>query len=79
MDGMTDYKIIRRKIVTDVLDKYPDASSHTLARILFRDNPLFFKSHEQARGIVRIYRGVHGNHGRQAMKFTKYYKDESMA
>jgi len=75
----TPFSQIRRKIVLDALEKYKDTPSTTLARILFRDNPLIFKDTEDARGKIRMFRGKNGNYNRSSVKFTKYYQNESMA
>lgn len=58
-NGVPFYQL-RRKIITDHLDRFPDAGSLTIAKILFRDFPGYFKDIEEARGLIRIRRGKHG-------------------
>ena len=71
------YKEIKRKVLFDVLDKYPDVPNLTAARILFRDHPEFFDSIEQARSIIRYYRGAKGDVCRKALVETKYLRNET--
>ena len=75
----TPYRIIRNKLIFELLDKYPDASTRTIARIVYNDNPILFNSTEDVRNIVRRYRGAIGIKMRNSMKLTKYFKNESMA
>jgi hypothetical protein len=73
---MTPYQIERRKVIIKYLDKFPDAPTRLLARILVRDEPEYFKDIEYARDILRVYRGQQGPRGRKTMKFNKYFKHE---
>ena len=69
------YQQVRIKILFEHLEKYKDSPSHTLARILFRDHPDFFRSHEDARSAVRKYRGATGDNHRKLTRETKYYRN----
>ena len=69
---MTEYNLLRRKIIMDSLDRYPRISSRTLARMLVRDNPLVFESIEEARGMIRYYRGQKGQEARNKLQERKY-------
>jgi len=71
---MTDYLLLKRKIILDLLEKFPDVSSNTLAKIARRDNPKFFKDIEDARNVIRRYRGTKGKYTRETIKNQKYYK-----
>lgn len=75
MRGITPYRELVRKVVFEYFEKFPEIESHTLARILRRDHPEFFNSHEHARSYVRRYRGKHGKQSRKNIIITKYYKD----
>lgn len=75
MNYRSPYFQLRRKILFEHLDKYKDASSHSIARILVRDYPEYFKDREMARGLVRIYRGVSGKYHRERVKSNQYFKD----
>lgn len=68
---------IRNKIVSETLDKYPDAGNHSIARILYRDYPEYFKSMEDARYVVRYRRGKTGSHHLKYLKDKKYVKVQS--
>jgi hypothetical protein len=70
------YFSLKRQIIFDLLDKFPDASTRVLAKIAYRDNPAFFKDIEDARSIIRVYRGQSGNKLREEIKMKKYYKVE---
>lgn len=73
---MNPYQIERRKVIIKYLDRFPDAPTRLLARILVRNEPAYFKDIEFARDILRVYRGQHGARGRVTMKFNKYFKYE---
>lgn len=73
---MTPYQIQRRKLVCEYLDKYPDAPTKQLARMLVRDLPEYFNDIEKARGYLRCYRGAMGAYIRKSIIFTKYYKND---
>jgi len=72
---LNPYFEIRRKLITDLFDKFPELSIRGVARILWRDHPEFFNSPEHTRSTVRVLRGVNGKHNKKTYKFTKYYKD----
>jgi hypothetical protein len=76
MNGMSNFREERRKIVCKYLDKFPNASNHQLARMIFKDNPGLFSNQDSARSIIRIYKGSYGSLAKENMKFTKYYKNE---
>ena len=68
------YFTIRAKIIADYLDKYPEAGSHTIARILVRDYPEYFTSYDSARLAIRYRRGALGEQHRSNLKNRKYVK-----
>ncbi len=59
---------ITGKIVCDLLRKFPDAPSLTIARIAYRDNVSVFLTVEHARSIVRYHRGNNGLFNKQRLK-----------
>ena len=65
---------ISGQLAYDILDKFPDASTNALARILYRDNPKIYNSHDHARTLVRLYRGSTGNRLRNKIKANKHFK-----
>lgn len=71
---ISPYRRERRKLIIGYLDRYPDAPSRTLARMIFRDIPEYFRDEEHARSMIRIYRGKSGSEIREKVKFNKYYK-----
>lgn len=75
MSNNIPYLVIKRKVVFDLLDKFPDAPTRTLARILYKDNTCFFKDYEDARLIIRRYRGQNGASNRKDITFRKYFKE----
>ena len=52
------------KLVTALLDKYPDIASRTAAKLLRQMHPGAFKSLEVARSAVRHARGANGSYSR---------------
>jgi predicted phosphodiesterase len=54
----------RAEIVKDVLDRFPDFPSKGLAEKIWRENPLHFNDAEDARSIIRYYRGSSGDRNR---------------
>ena len=74
MKGRTEYLDLKRNCVFEYLDKYPDTPSKTIARMLKRDYTELFEDIEDARGVVRRYRGAQGKKMREEIKLTKYYK-----
>jgi len=74
MDRSTPYYQIRKKIIFDLLEKYPDTSTRGLSRIVARDFPEFFKDAEEARTHIRVYTGKSGGAMRERIKMRKYYK-----
>jgi hypothetical protein len=71
---MGQFKEERRKLVFEILDKYPDLSVRTTANILFMKHPGFFDNYELARGFVRYYRGKSGNNHRENCTNKKYFR-----
>lgn len=49
-----------RKLVNDLLAKFPDSSSHQIARMAYRDSPELFSGVDNARSMVRYARGAMG-------------------
>ena len=72
---MTPFQIERRKMMCIYMDKFPNASTRMLARIIYKEHPEFFNKFEHVRTMIREYRGSNGNYHRKAMRFTKYYKN----
>jgi hypothetical protein len=79
MQGRTPYKDEKRKAVFEIMDKFPDANTRALARIVYRDLPEYFSDCEAARCYIRSYRGQHGIACRKTYTITKYYKNVPVA
>lgn len=69
-----DFKTYKKDIVLSYLEKYPNASTQALSRIIFKENPLDFTSVEGVRGSVRKYRGENGKNNSPFT--TEFYRDE---
>ena len=78
MEGRTPYYDLKRQIVFDLLDKFPDASTNMLAKIVHRDNPGFFKDREAARCYIRGYKGALGDKQRETYKVRKYFTEDAL-
>ncbi len=74
MSYKTPYNQLKRKILFEHLEKYKDTPSRTIAKILARDYPDFFKDVEEARGHVRTFRGSHGVYLREVVKTNQFFK-----
>jgi hypothetical protein len=64
----------RRKLLFVIFDKFPDLSNRGTAAILVRDYPEYFKDFEDARHLVRLYRGKGGKWDREHIAIKKYYR-----
>lgn len=69
---MSDFKNIRNEKVNEVMNRFPDLPSRTLARVLFAEAPELFSSIDHARSIVRYLRGTNGDKNRKCVKNRKY-------
>jgi len=76
MNSNSPYYNIKRKIIFDILDKFPDTSIRSLAKIVYAEAPQFFKTVEAARTHIRFYKSKLGAYHRKYCKITKYYKNE---
>lgn len=55
------------RLCQEVLRRFPDLNSQALARKLCADHPLVFKDQEDARSVLRYYRGAHGDKNRDEL------------
>jgi len=69
-----EFYSLRRTVICDTLDRYPDMGSHTMARLLQRKYPEMFPSHEVTRNAIRYLRGVNGIQSRRVLKDKKYVR-----
>lgn len=60
------------RIVQEYCKKYPNYSSHLLAKVIFKENKMHFPDAESTRSLVRIARGKSGD------RFRKTVKDKSL-
>ena len=72
--GLSDHLVIRRKIITEEMDRFPDLPNRTLARLLMKKYPTMFPSEENTRSAVRYLRGAAGERKRFYLKDRKYAK-----
>lgn len=61
---------VKSKLVKAALGEFPKAATKTLAAVLFKWHPESFASIEQARGMVRLYRGNSGAASRKKARPT---------
>ena len=74
----TPYRIIRNKLIFELLDKYPDASIRSIAKIFINQNGNQFGDFEEIRNRIRYWRGSNGNYNRKVISTKKYFKDDKM-
>lgn len=53
-------KTITGNLAVELIKKFPNASTRSLAEILYNDNPLVFKTYEHARSTLKFHRGESG-------------------
>ncbi len=70
------YIEMRREIVFKYLEEYRELPSRTIARMIVRDNPHVFNDVEDARSVIRIWRGQKGKEKREKYKNRKFYTYE---
>ena len=69
---------VNQTIVIDYLEKHPNMATCTLAKLIYKDNPLDFKSYEATRGCIRVIRGEKGkSKGVEKYKRTEQEKKSS--
>lgn len=61
----------RSKIIIEYLEKFSNASTNEIARVILKDYPLDFKNFETVRGAVRYHRGEH-----VSKKTSEFQRDE---
>ena len=59
---------IKGDIVKSYIAKFPKATSKNLAQKIFKENGSVFSDMEDARSIVRYYRGAHGKESRRLVR-----------
>ena len=74
MKGLTDSMAIRRKAITDEMDKFPGIGSRTLTRLLMKKYPTMFTNEETTRSAIRYLRGASGDTHRSYLKDKTYAK-----
>jgi hypothetical protein len=74
MRGLSDYMVIRRKVITEEMDKFPDIGNRTLTRLLMKKYPTMFPLEETARSAIRYLRGSMGEIKRNQLKDKTYVK-----
>jgi hypothetical protein len=74
MNTQSSFFIIRRKVIFDCLDRFPDSGSLTLAKKIYKEHPELFTSVENVRNIIRFYRGSHGKKSLSTLKDKKYVR-----
>lgn len=75
MNGNQHRPSYKKDIIISYLEKYPNASTMAISRMIFKDNPLDFNSVAGVRGSVRRYRGELGPN--KSSPTTKHlYRDE---
>lgn len=68
---------INGETVKKYLEDYPDVSTRTLSRMIYKDNQALFSDEEQVRTIVRYYRGASGKGNLRTLKDKKFVRESS--
>lgn len=67
----------RKEVVLKYLEEYKDIGHAPLSRMIYENNRDLFNDSEQARSIIRYYRGKTGNHNRKYLKESKHLEKEA--
>lgn len=62
---------ITGQVVKEYLERFPNTSSHTLAKKIYTENKGLFATEDSARSAVRYYRGASGDRQRKSVKLEK--------
>ena len=62
-------------IVKQYLEEFPELPSLTLAKLIYKNNPVLFTDVEFVRNKIRTYRGSRGVHNRNALQDRRYYRE----
>lgn len=63
-----------KAVIIDYCKAYSEMQDRTLAKKVYSENLHLFKSVEQVRGLIRYYRGHHGEYNRKAVKDKEMIK-----
>jgi predicted phosphodiesterase len=69
-------KSLGAEIVKTYLKKYPSTPSLTLAKKIFKENKLQFKSVETVRSLIRAYRGKYGATNKKQYKDNEFFNQK---
>ena len=75
MRGVTEFGHIRREIIFDCFERFPNHGNHTIAKKIYKDHPALFRCFETCRSLVRYYRGSSGDGGRKRLATRKYVRE----
>ena len=67
-------KKVTGQIIVELLDRFPNAYTHTLANKAVDDNPGVFNSRDHARSVIRYYRGALGDKERNKLSDKKHLR-----
>lgn len=56
---------IKREVVLEYINKFPNSSKKSLANLIYKENPELFINAENARTIIRYYTGTNGDKARE--------------
>jgi len=71
---MKSFNEIRREVLFEALEEFPEYGSMTIAKLLFYKHPELWDSPERIRDNVRYYRGIHGKKNLNDLKNKKYVR-----
>lgn len=68
-------KTVQGEIAEDLLTRFPNASSNSLAKKAYNENPEVFSDKEQARSLIRYYRGAMGRLNKNRLTDTRFVRE----
>lgn len=61
--------------IKKLIARFPDTPNLTLAKKAYKDSPSLFKDVENARALIRIYKGSIGSHARKTVKDNTLFQE----
>jgi len=68
-------KRLAGQIVTEYLEKFPTLNSHTLSRLIYKDNPEVWSDAGTVRGLIRYHRGASGDKNRKHLADERFVRE----
>ena len=75
MKGISGFRDIRRKIIFDCFDRFPEHGNRTIAKKIYKEHPELFRCFETCCSTIRYYRGASGDQLRNDLATRDYVRE----